>query len=334
VLALPPILAELDASIEGVAAVIGAYTLALALAVPAATRWSRGPDATRLGWVIAGLGMGMALPALAGGLLPERSSTDAAHLLSVRHLGITLALVLLAPITAGQLDGAAERVRERGTALILDAKLPPPDKLELAELASADLDAIAPRAALRSSLEQARRDIGDTDLDEYDRLKRRADETIVGAINEAFAPTFLICGALALLAAGGLLVSTRARLAHAALATCAIAGALIPAQAAIAAATKPDPVVIADPCKQRPLPDAGGLDGLLQDGALALLDEAACRLGSSREELALALVDEKHARTYENEHGVDPRSPDDLLSRILQDETPSVGRLLDRLLDP
>ena len=32
VLALPPILAELDASVETVAAVIGAYTLALALA--------------------------------------------------------------------------------------------------------------------------------------------------------------------------------------------------------------------------------------------------------------------------------------------------------------
>jgi hypothetical protein len=201
-------------------------------------------------------------------------------------------------------------------------------------VASADLDAIAPRAALRSSLEQARQDIGTTDLDEYDRLERRADETLVVAINKAFAPTFLICGALALLAAGGLLFSTRARLAHAALATCAIAGALIPAQAAIAAATKPDPVVIADPCKQRSLPGAGGLDGLLQDGALALLDEVACRLGSSREELVLALVDEKHGRTYENEHGSDPRSPRDLLSRILEEKVPPVGRLLDRLLDP
>ena len=38
-----------------------------------------------------------------------------------------------------------------------------------------------------------------------------------------------------------------------------------------------------------PLPEPGGLDGLVQDGALALLDEAACHLGSSREELALAL---------------------------------------------
>jgi hypothetical protein len=62
-----------------------------------------------------------------------------------------------------------------------------------------------------------------------------------------------------------------------------------------------------------PLPEPGGLDGLVQDGALALLDEAACHLGSSREELASALVDKRQARAYENKHGVDPRSSGDLL---------------------
>jgi hypothetical protein len=83
-----------------------------------------------------------------------------------------------------------------------------------------------------------------------------------------------------------------------------------------------------------PLPEPGGLDGLEQDGALALRDEAACHLGSSREELALALVDKRQARAYENKHAVDPRSPGDLLSRILEEEAPPVGRLFDRLLDP
>jgi hypothetical protein len=62
----------------------------------------------------------------------------------------------------------------------------------------------------------------------------------------------------------------------------------------------------------------------VQDGALALLDEAACHLGSSREELALALVDKRQARAYENTHEVDPRSPGDLLSRILEEEASPV----------
>jgi hypothetical protein len=268
--------------------------------------------------VIAGIGMGMALPALAGGLLRERGAADAAQLLFVRHLGITLALVILAPIAAAQLDDAAGQVRERGTALILDADLPVRDKLDLADVATADLSSVAPRDALRSSLKRARRRVDPEDLEPFDRLKSRADETLVTAVNDAFAPTFLICGALALLAAVGLLISIRTRLHRAALAACAIAAALIPAQAGIAAATKPDTVAIADPCKDRPSPDVGGLERFLQGGALALLDETACRLGSSREELALALVDEKQALAFKKKHGVDPRSLGDLLSTLLR----------------
>jgi hypothetical protein len=267
--------------------------------------------------IVAGVGMGMALPALAGSLLRERTAADAAQLLFVRHLGITLALLVLAPVAAAQLDDAAGQVRERGTALILDANLPVRDKLTLADVATRNLGAIAPRDALRNSLKAARQRIGSGDVKEFDKLSRRADETLVSAIDDAFAPTFLICGALALLAAGGLLVSTRARLGRAALAACVTAVLFIPTQAAIAAATKPDIVTIADPCKDRPGPDVGGLEGLLQGGALALLDEAACRLGSSREELALALVDDKRALAFKHRHGADPRSLGDLVSKLL-----------------
>jgi hypothetical protein len=74
--------------------------------------------------------------------------------------------------------------------------------------------------------------------------------------------------------------------------------------------------VIADPCQDRDLPDIGGIDGFLQDRALEALDSAACRFGSSREELALALADEDHARAYERAHGVDPRSVGGLLEAL------------------
>jgi hypothetical protein len=241
--------------------------------------------------LIADVGMGMALPAFAGGLLPERSTAEAAHLPSVRHLGITVALAILAPVAADQVDHANNQVRERGPALILDAKLPAADKLELAKVASADLDVVSPRAGVINSLEDARGGIAAEHRDEYDKLSRRADETLVTAVNGAFAPAFLICGALALLGAAGLLVSTRARLPRTALASCAIACALVPTQAAIATATKPDPVVIADPCEVRSAPSGGGLGGLLQGRALGLLDEAACALGTSREKLALDILE-------------------------------------------
>jgi hypothetical protein len=75
----------------------------------------------------------------------------------------------------------------------------------------------------------------------------------------------------------------------------------------------PAPVAIADPCSPRDLPGTGGIDGFVQDAALVALDRAACRFGSSREALALALADEDDARAYRAAHGVDPRSTGGLL---------------------
>jgi hypothetical protein len=43
----------------------------------------------------------------------------------------------------------------------------------------------------------------------------------------------------------------------------------------------------------------------------------ACRAGSSREELVLALLDEDSADRYEERYGVDPRSALDLTNLIL-----------------
>jgi hypothetical protein len=76
-------------------------------------------------------------------------------------------------------------------------------------------------------------------------------------------------------------------------------------------------VRIADPCQRRSLPDTGGVGGALQDAALIALDRAACRFGSSREELALALVDDDARADYEREYGVDPRSLGGLLGALL-----------------
>ena len=71
--------------------------------------------------------------------------------------------------------------------------------------------------------------------------------------------------------------------------------------------------MIADPCAPRDLPGTGGIDGFVQDAALKALDRAACRYGSSREELALALADADEARAFRAAHGIDPRSTEGLL---------------------
>jgi hypothetical protein len=273
-----------------------------------------------VGWIVvpqvlAGLGMGMALPALAGELLPERTPRQAAALLSIRHAGITVALLALAPVAAAQLDTAVADVREQGAALILDARLPPLDKLELAGPLVADLDPVDPRDGLRRALDaQAGRFADDPEQRaEYAELTQRADDTLLAGIDGAFRIAFLIAGGLALI--GTVAVLPRASSAGRVVIVATALGALaLPAvHAILRPQVAPDPVVIADPCKPRAMPKTGGIDGFVQDQALAALDRAACRFGSSREALALALADKDEARAYEATYGVDPRSAGGLL---------------------
>lgn len=256
---------------------------------------------------IAGLGMGMALPALAGGLLPERDSAQSARLLAIRHIGVTLALLILAPIASAKLTHAVEDVKERGIALFLDAKLPPLQKLDLAQVATADLKTVAPRSELDKALDTGRSSIDSDDQAEYDSVRKEADQTLVGAVNSAFQPAFIICGAMALLAAVVLFVAGRFRTGRLVVGSAVVAAALLAGELGAAAQTRTPHVVIADPCKKRDLPHTGGISGFIQDKALQLLDEKACDYGSSREALALAIASPKESSNYAKKYGVDPR---------------------------
>jgi MFS family permease len=293
-------------------ALVGAGVLSLAFLPSASVAWTVLPQ------VLAGLGMGLALTSLVGPLLPEKTPAQTASLLAIRHGGITLALLLLAPIAAAQLDESVADTRERGAALVLDAELGPLDKIELANAVTADLDPVDPRETLRGSLDEAAASVGEDPEGAavYTELARRADETLVAGINDAFAVAFVVTGVLALL--GALAVLPRGgRAMRTSLAVAGSALALGAAQAAVASSAEPDPVAIADPCAERDLPGTGGIEGIAQDLALAGLDRAACQFGSSREELALALVDDDAAQRFEDEHGVDPRSIEDLVRGAL-----------------
>ena len=167
-------------------ALVGAGVLALAFLPSASAAWTVLPQ------VLAGLGMGLALTSLVGPLLPEETPAQTASLLAIRHGGITLALVLLAPITAAELDDSVIDTRERGAALVLDARLPPLDKVELANVVTEDLDPADPRETLRRSLDKGAASVGDDpeSVTAYADLARRADETLVAGINEARPPRF------------------------------------------------------------------------------------------------------------------------------------------------
>jgi hypothetical protein len=286
------------------ALLVAGGVLALA-SLPGASLWWTVPPQ-----LMAGAGLGLALPALAGGLLPEDTPEQAAWLLSLRHAGITAALIILAPVAAAQLDDAVAQTRIEGTALVLDAPLPPLEKLSLAGTLIGDIDPVDPRGELQAALARARPGIEDKAA--YDELATSADEALVAGVQDAFAPALAICGALALIAALALLPWDRRVVAAAAAALVLAGGARL-----LQPRLEPEPVQIADPCDPRDLPSTGGLQGALQDAALLALDRAACRFGSSREELALALVDAEARDDYRREYGVDPRSVGGLLGGVL-----------------
>ena len=101
-------------------------------------------------------------------------------------------------------------------------------------------------------------------------------------------------------------------------ATAALAVGVPLAYAGLYRAVAPSPPAILNPCTaQRTAPSAGGLTGILQQQALALLDRTACRLGASREELVLALADKADAERFKRRYGVDPRSASGLLRALL-----------------
>jgi hypothetical protein len=85
-------------------------------------------------------------------------------------------LIALAPVVAAQLDTQVELARERGTALVLDAALPPTDKIELAPRLFADIESDDPRDALAAAMERERRRVSRQDRDLLSRLDRLEDQ--------------------------------------------------------------------------------------------------------------------------------------------------------------
>ncbi|HSD22700.1 MAG TPA: MFS transporter [Solirubrobacterales bacterium] len=278
--------------------------------LPGASAWW-----TVIPQLLAGAGMGLALPALSGELIPERTRSDSAKLLSIRHAGIAVALAALAPLISSNLTSTIDTAREQGTAAVLDAKLPPEKKIEIAPDLFGGLNTDDPRGELQKEIARAKAGLSGDEATEMGDLGDRLDEVVTGAVRSAFRPTFIVTSCLALLAALVLLtgaVRAAAALSRPAVAAAVIAGLIAAGGYGIAYANSTrETVKIGDPCEDRQLPDVGGISGALQDISLAALDRAACKFGSSREELLLALFDDRLQRKFEEEHGVNPR---DLLS--------------------
>ena len=128
-------------------ALVGGGVLALAWLPSASLWWTVIPQA------LAGVGMGLALTALGGDLLPERTPRDAARLLAVRHAGIAAhPRHRRADRRPPARRDHADRQGARASRSCSTRPLPPQDKIKLAPALLDGVDSDEPRAGLRRAI--------------------------------------------------------------------------------------------------------------------------------------------------------------------------------------
>jgi predicted MFS family arabinose efflux permease len=115
------------------AAAAGGSILALGL-VALALLPSTGPALAVLALGVCGAGLGLCLPPLSRAAAPSASGAARSGTLSIgmRHVGLVLALVLVAPLLAGSLETNGRRATVAATAVVLEGDLPLRVKIPIA----------------------------------------------------------------------------------------------------------------------------------------------------------------------------------------------------------
>ncbi len=287
-LAAAPIARALRSSLRrasaGAVALAGGL-VALGLLPGSAAAWTVAPQ------VLVGVGLGLALAALimrivgrSGPLLEPGAWT-----IGARHAGVVLGLVLLTPIFTADLRKEQTAAQRAGSAKLLDAPLPPGVKIGLAEAIANRIEGADGRlpdlAPAFSEIE-----VEPADRPALARLQEDLADELRRAATQAFSRSFLLAGALALLALLPIGIAARSFSGGLPLvAAVAVAAALVGGYLALGGGTY-RPLEVRDPCDPRPWRNPKGLSEVGEQIGLSALDGAACRLRVTREELALALA--------------------------------------------
>lgn len=159
----------------------------------------------RSGWewtvppqLLIGAGIGLALVALTERAVAGKAGqvVHGGWTLAARHAGVVLGLLLLAPILTSALDRNEQEALRAGAAVVLDSRIPPLDKLGVAQdvLAEVDEAGSAQLPDLGAAFEQR------PDTAEYRSLLSALEEQLDRAVTNAFSGPFLLAAILAVLA--------------------------------------------------------------------------------------------------------------------------------------
>jgi MFS family permease len=184
----------------GVVLVTGGLT-ALGVLPGSAWWWTVVPQ------LLVGAGLGLALSALTERALHGRSP-QAVHggwTIAARHAGVVLGLLLLTPVFTTALDRNEERALRAGAAAVLDSRIPPLEKLGVAQ------DVLAIVRASDREVPDVRGAFADRpDTPEYRGLEDELVSQLDRAVTAAFSRPFLLAALLALAALVPIIVSRRA----------------------------------------------------------------------------------------------------------------------------
>ncbi len=176
----------------GIVLVAGGLT-GLALLPRAGWGWTIAPQ------ILIGAGVGLALAALTERAVSGRSEqvVHGGWTLAARHAGVVLGLVLLAPVLTNALDRNQNEAVRSGAAAVLDSRIPPLDKLRLAQDVLQQVDV----AKAQGKLPDVSKVFADRPHDEeHHDLLAALEDQLDRAVTDAFSTPFLLAAALALAA--------------------------------------------------------------------------------------------------------------------------------------
>jgi MFS family permease len=169
---------------------VGGGLTALALLPRAGWEWTIAPQ------LLVGVGVGLALAALTERAVAGRAEqvVHGGWTLAARHAGVVLGLVLLAPVLSNALTRNEHEAVRSGAAAVLDSRIPPLDKLRLAQDVLEQVD----RAKDAGKLPDVAAAFADRPNDEEHRdLLGALEDQLDRAVTDAFSTPFLLAAALA-----------------------------------------------------------------------------------------------------------------------------------------
>jgi MFS family permease len=160
-------------------------------------------------FALCGFGLGLSIPGLTHAVLGTGTGVGREGTLTVgvRHVGLVLALAIVAPLLKTDLFATEEVARLNGTAVLIDGRIPATTKVPLALDIRDRIDA-APRGEI-PDLAAAFEEHGSGDDPAVRAVQDDLRVAVEAAVTRAFRSSFLVCALLALLALAPVLAFRR-----------------------------------------------------------------------------------------------------------------------------